>query len=48
MIDPESASNDLHYIKIRESMIKFSSEDWTLHICNYSRSGKNDIYFKIE
>ncbi|CAF2874818.1 unnamed protein product [Rotaria sp. Silwood2] len=35
-IDPESNDND-YYIKVRDSMMKFSSNDWTLDICDYSR-----------
>ncbi|CAF0746889.1 unnamed protein product [Adineta steineri] len=36
MIDPESAHDD-YYIKVRDSMVKFESDDWILHICDYSR-----------
>ncbi|CAF3845173.1 unnamed protein product [Rotaria sordida] len=36
MIDPESSDKD-YYVKIRESMVKFPSDDWTLNICDYSR-----------
>jgi hypothetical protein len=44
MIDPESTDED-YYIKIRDSMVKFSSDDWTLHICDYSRPGKVDVHY---
>ncbi len=43
MIDPESTHDD-YYIKIRESMVKFSSNDWTLDICDYSRLSNVDIF----
>ncbi|CAF1534345.1 unnamed protein product, partial [Rotaria sordida] len=36
MIDPESLDKD-YYVKIRDSMVKFPSDDWTLNICDYSR-----------
>ncbi|CAF1087992.1 unnamed protein product [Didymodactylos carnosus] len=36
VIDPESRDTD-YYIKIRDSMVKFLSNDWTLDICDYSR-----------
>ncbi|CAF1611862.1 unnamed protein product, partial [Adineta ricciae] len=35
-IDPESRSNEF-YILVRESMKKFDSDDWTLHIVDHSR-----------
>lgn len=44
MVDPESAHDD-YYIKIRDSMVKFASNDWTLHICDYSRLSNVDIYY---
>jgi len=42
MIDPESKVHD-YYVKVRESMVKFQSNDWTLDICDYSRRSKVDI-----
>jgi hypothetical protein len=42
MIDPESKC-DHYYVKVRESMVKFQSNDWTLDICDYSRPSKVDI-----
>jgi hypothetical protein len=42
MIDPESTL-DHYYVKVRESMVKFPSNDWTLDICDYSRPSKFDI-----
>jgi hypothetical protein len=42
MIDPESTDDD-YYIKIRESMVKFSSNDWTLDVCDYSRLSNLEI-----
>jgi len=35
-IDPKSAMSD-YYIKIRKSMMKFDSDDWTLEIVDHSR-----------
>ncbi|CAF3313037.1 unnamed protein product [Rotaria socialis] len=35
-IDPESKSNEF-YIKVRKSMVKFDSDDWTLYVVDHSR-----------
>lgn len=35
-IDPHSTLDD-YYIEVRDSMMKFPSEDWNLEICEYSR-----------
>ncbi|CAF4591949.1 unnamed protein product [Rotaria sp. Silwood1] len=35
-IDPQSTMND-NYIKVRKSMMKFASDDWTLDIVDHSR-----------
>ena len=35
-IDPNSTLND-YYIEVRDSMMKFTSSDWNLEICEYSR-----------
>ena len=35
-IDPESTMND-YYISVRDSMIKFPSDDWNLEICEFAR-----------
>ncbi|CAF1279555.1 unnamed protein product [Rotaria magnacalcarata] len=35
-IDPESTLND-YYIHVRDSMVKFPSDDWNLEICEFSR-----------
>lgn len=40
-IDPESSLDD-YYILVRESMMKFASEDWNLEICEYARPSKKD------
>ena len=39
-IDPESSLND-YYMLVRESMIKFESDDWNLEICDYARPSEN-------
>jgi RNA-dependent RNA polymerase len=38
-IDPESRL-DQYYIKVRESMEKFKSDNWDLEICEYSKPRK--------
>jgi RNA-dependent RNA polymerase len=38
-IDPKSKSNQF-YIQIRKSMVKFDSDDWTLHVVDHSRPSK--------
>jgi hypothetical protein len=38
-IDPTSTLND-YYIHVRESMMKFPSDDWNLEICEYARPSK--------
>jgi len=38
-IDPRSKPNEF-YILVRESMVKFESDDWTLHIVDHSRPSK--------
>jgi len=49
-IDPNSTLND-YYIHVRESMIKFESDDWNLEICELARPSKiiifSDDYFLI-
>jgi RNA-dependent RNA polymerase len=35
-IDPDSTMDDF-YIHIRQSMIKFDSNDWNLEVCEISR-----------
>ncbi|CAF0893708.1 unnamed protein product [Adineta ricciae] len=35
-IDPDSNLND-YYISVRESMMKFESDDWNLEICEFAR-----------
>ncbi|CAF4780552.1 unnamed protein product [Rotaria sp. Silwood1] len=35
-VDPKSKSNEF-YIKVRKSMVKFESDDWTLYIVDHSR-----------
>ncbi|CAF3987268.1 unnamed protein product [Rotaria sordida] len=35
-IDPKSKSNEF-YIKVRKSMVKFESDDWTLYVVDHSR-----------
>lgn len=37
IIDPDSTF-DQFYIKIRRSMQKFHSDDWSLEICGFSRA----------
>jgi RNA-dependent RNA polymerase len=45
-IDPESRL-DQYYIKVRESMEKFKSDNWDLEICEYSKPSKfGDLLFK--
>ena len=39
MVDPGSKRSD-HYIKVRASMKKFDSDDWTLYIVDHSRPSK--------
>jgi RNA-dependent RNA polymerase len=38
-IDPESRL-DQYYIKVRDSMVKFKSDNWDLEICEYSKPRK--------
>jgi len=45
-IDPESRL-DQYYIKVRDSMEKFKSDNWDLEICEYSKPRKfGDLLFK--
>lgn len=39
MVDPESKLSD-HYIKVRPSMKKFDSDDWSLYVVDHSRPSK--------
>jgi hypothetical protein len=41
-LDPKSTMND-YYIKVRKSMMKFDSDDWTLEIVDHSRLSKSMI-----
>jgi hypothetical protein len=50
IVDPQS-NFDQFYIKIRPSMNKFESNDWTLDICEYSKPSMSDNFLfrlKIE
>ena len=38
-IDPSSTISD-YYIKVRKSMMKFTTDDWTLEIVDHSRISK--------
>lgn len=42
-IDPRSSLDD-YYILVRESMIKFKTDDWNLEICDYARPSKEDEF----
>ena len=44
-IDPVSTLDD-YYIHVRDSMIKFESNDWDLEICDYARPS-NHYYLHI-
>lgn len=45
IIDPQSTCEQF-YIKIRRSMQKFQSNDWSLEICGYSRASMCSTNFR--